>query len=186
MCDPATLATLAMVSSVASAGMATVGAVQGANAQKAQAQYQSKIAANNSIIAQQNADYEESRAADALARGRTEAAGIQRRVAALEGGQREGFAAGGVLVDTGSPLDTLADTNYLGKMDVHTALSNSGREAAGYYQNAATLKNDSAMSLASSSMYKNAASNISPIFAGASAAVSGAQQVGRAYQSGGF
>lgn len=84
----ATLAYTALAASPIGTGVAVYGQIQAGNAQKAQADYQAKVAANNAILTQRAAD-------DARARGKQqeEQAAIQGkqligRQRAVTGGQR--------------------------------------------------------------------------------------------------
>lgn len=173
MCDPVT----ATVLSVGSTAMSAIGAYGAAQGQKAQMSFQSKLAKNNAIIAENNAKYETARAADATERGAEEVRNLNRRIAAVRSGQRDAFAGGGVTVDTGSPLDALADTEYLGKIDTENTLANAGREAAGYMNNANNLRAEAAQNTAQSSMYLSAKKNISPLFAATASALGGASSI---------
>lgn len=106
-------------------GISAYGAYQQGQAQEAQYKYQSAVASNNRIIAEQNAK-------DALARGKVEADTHRRKVSQFIGSQRAGFGGSGVVVDSGSPLDIVADSVALGELDTQTILSNAEREARAY------------------------------------------------------
>lgn len=114
-----------IVAAIATAATSTYGALQQANAQKLEANYQAQIAANNALIARQQR-------ADALNRGEIDAQNAMRQQAQLIGQQRASLAANGVDVTQGSAVDILASTKFLGAQDVATIQSNAAREAWGY------------------------------------------------------
>ena len=97
----------------------------------AEYEYQAKIDDNNRKVA-------EWKAADAIARGKKEESSHRIKVAALKGRQRSALAASGVVVDSGSALDILADTAALGELDALTIRSNAEREA---YEHKVTASN---------------------------------------------
>jgi hypothetical protein len=121
MCEPTTILALTAIGTAVSA----YGQYQSGKAQEAQYEYQSAVSRNNSIIAEQNAQ-------DATKRGAAEADTNRRKVASFVGTQRAGFGASGAMVDSGSPLDIIADTAMLGELDTQNILGNAEREARGY------------------------------------------------------
>jgi len=162
---------------ILSAGFQAYSAFSGAAAQKAQARAQSQIAANNAIVAENNAKYQERLASDAIRRGNEEKEQIRRKISQLEGSQRASFAGAGVTLDTGSPLDILSDTNELGNRDVKTALENAKREEYGYRMGAYNYRATGQNSLAESSMYSATAKSISPAMSAAGSALSSAGSI---------
>lgn len=120
MCDP----TIMTVVQVAGAVAGAVGQYQQSSAQKATAKYQAAVARNNQIIAQRQA-------ADRLKQGEQEERTFRRRLEQLKGKQRSVFSGSGVIVDEGSPLDTLAETAEFGEIDAFTIRRNAEREAYG-------------------------------------------------------
>jgi hypothetical protein len=82
-------------------------------------------------VANRNAQISEAAAADAIRRGREEAAIHRMRARRLIGEQKATYGAAGVETESGSPLDVLSDTAMLGELDARTALSNAEREAWG-------------------------------------------------------
>lgn len=92
------------------------------NAQKMANEAQATVADNN-------AQYADWQAKDALYRGATEVGRIRLRTAGLKGAQRARMGASGVTMDSDSPNRLLTDTDILGQMDVDTAASNADREA---------------------------------------------------------
>jgi hypothetical protein len=90
----------------------------------------SKTAYNyQATVARNNAQVDEYRAEDAIERGHQ--AEFRRGLAAgqIEGSQRARFAASGLSLTDGSPLNVLADTKYMGGVDRETTLWNADREA---------------------------------------------------------
>jgi hypothetical protein len=116
---------ISVMLAVASTAVQVVGAVQQAQAQKAQAEYNAAVARNNVIIAEQNAQDVEQRGGVALA---------QRRQALNQtiGTARAAVAGSGLLVDdtTGTtPSALLEDLTVAGQMDILTLEGNIAREA---------------------------------------------------------
>lgn len=122
---------------VAQVGLAAASAWQASQAQKAQAQYQSQVAANNAKVA-------EIQAQDAEARGNTAAQETHRRAAYLAGTQRAAFASRGIDISDGSANATLQDTDFFGALDEQTVHTNAAREAWGYRVRAANSQGDAA------------------------------------------
>jgi hypothetical protein len=154
-----------------------MGAVQDASAAKKTAKANAQISANNAIVAEANAKYEDNRAADARRRGQADANILRRRLAQVEGKQRSGYAGGGVMVDTGSPLDILVDTNTLAGYDIFTTIDNAEREAYGNEQSAYNFRAEGTNYTNQSSLYRSQAAGISPLMRGISAGISGASGV---------
>jgi hypothetical protein len=91
-------------------------------------------------VANQNASLAEKAAADAEARGRIEESRARARTNAAIGQAKAGAGASGVLVDTGSPLDALADMAYIGEQDALTIRRNAAMEAWGLRAQAGNMK----------------------------------------------
>lgn len=168
---------------IASAVASAVGAFSEASAAKKQAKAQSQIAANNAIIANNNAQYQEQRAKDAIARGQTEANQRRRQISQLEGQQRSSLAGAGVAIDSGSPLDVLNDTQVLGNEDIQTIQTNANNEALGYRMNAYNYRASGDSSKVESSLYSSKASSINPTFSAASSALSSASSISSKWNS---
>lgn len=102
-----------------------IGAIKNSQAQREQADYQ----ANQDSF---NATVTDLQAADAIARGETDAqnAGIQ--AAQLKGTQKAAFAGQGVDVSTGSAADLIAETDKMSMLDILTIKNNAAKEAFGY------------------------------------------------------
>lgn len=115
---------------------------QYAAGQQAQAMYKYQ-----SKMAERNAQISELQAKDAEKRGAIEEAQHRLKVQGMIGEQKSALAAGGVAVDTGSPLDILVDTAGLGEFDAQVIRRNASREAwaartqaQGYRAEAGALK----------------------------------------------
>ena len=144
MCDPASLAIVAIGSTVASTAMGFMGAMQQAQAQSAAASYQAAVARNNKIVADRAAE-------DALARGRSAEVAKANETNRLMGRQTISLAANGMDVGSGSSLDLIGDTAAQGQLDQLTVRSNAYREAAGYAQQGAGYASQAAMADATAS-----------------------------------
>lgn len=79
----------------------------------------------------------EQAATDAENRGRLEAGSIRREYRNLASFQAAQYAASGVDIGDGAPLDVMSSTTYLGERDASTAELNSQREAWGLRSQAA-------------------------------------------------
>lgn len=109
-----------------SAGIAGFSASQQADAQKKALNYQAQVEANNAKIAAWQRS-------DALQRGEIDAQQAMEKQAQALGSQRAALAANGLdVTDSGSALDLLASTKFLGEQDVNTIQSNAARQAWGY------------------------------------------------------
>lgn len=89
-----------------------------------------------------NAQIGEWQAADALQRGQRAEQTVRQRTAGLKGTQRAGFAANGVTLDSGSVLDVLTATDYMGERDAQTARINAEKEAWAYRVGATNNRNE--------------------------------------------
>lgn len=108
---------------------------------------QNKAADYNAEIQQRNAQIAGMQAKEAGKRGELEQKQLRLNIAKTRGAQRAAFGASGVLVDEGSALDVLEDTNYLGEQDSLTLKHNTAMEvwgiknqAAGFESKAGLLK----------------------------------------------
>lgn len=91
-------------------------------------------------VANQNAGLAEKAAVDAENRGKVDEQRERMRVQSLIGQQKASFGASGVLVDSGSPLDALADTAYIGEQDALTIRRNAALEAWGLRSQAGNFR----------------------------------------------
>jgi hypothetical protein len=117
------------------AGVGAAGQIQAGRAAKAQAEYQAKVAENNSVIAQRKAD-------DAIKRGEIDEQQQRVKTAQLIGAQRASSAARGVVVDEGSALDITQDTAAIGELDALTIRNNATREALGFEYESQSFTNE--------------------------------------------
>lgn len=120
------------------AGVSAYGSYQSSKANKAAIAYQSGVTANNAQIAEWQAQ-------DALQRGATAEQQQRLKTAQLKGSQRARLAANGVALDTGSALNILEDTDYMGEQDALAVGNNARREAWAYRNQAAGLSSDATM-----------------------------------------
>ena len=160
----------AALAATAVAGVASAAATaQASNAQQAQATYASRVAQNNATIA-------ETQAKDALDRG-SEAERLERlRTQKLIGDQRAGFAANGVLLDSGTPADFISDTAALGELDALTVRRNAAREAFGFRAQKTNFEAEAQMERMKAKQIKKA----KPLLVGADLLGSGANVLGQA------
>lgn len=168
---------------IASAAFSAYGAYSDAANARTQAKAQAQIARNNAIVAENNAQYEDKRAKDALDRGNTDANNLRRRVGQVEGTQRAAFAGGGVSLDSDSPLDILSDTVTLGQQDVGSTLKNAQRESYGYRMGAYNYRSQGNNFTASANAYQSQASGISPIFSAFSSALGSSGNISSKWNS---
>lgn len=139
-----TLATVGL--GLTGAGMASsaMGAYEQSKASKAAYKYQAGVNANNTKIAEWQAQ-------DALQRGAQSEQQQRLKTASLKGSQRASLAARGIALDEGSALNILDDTDYMGEVDALTIRDNAAKEAwahrnqaAGYLSDASMLKSRAA------------------------------------------
>lgn len=111
MCEPATIAY----------AVAAVAAGYGAYRQSAVAEetadYQSKVSANSAIVQDQIAN-------DEKRIGLEQASEHLRKVRAIKGTQRATFAARGLSLESGSPLDIMESTDFFGGVDAERIAKN--------------------------------------------------------------
>lgn len=117
------------------AGAALVGGVMNGMAAKDAAEANADAARRNAELAQKAADA-------ALQDGEQDAAKVVMQGEALEGAQRTGYAAGGVVVDQGSAAQMVESTEALTAIDVETIRNNAQREAWGLRTGAANMLED--------------------------------------------
>jgi hypothetical protein len=137
---------------IAVVAIAAVSAFAAAKTQKAQAEYQGKVAANNAKAAEWQAE-------DAIQRGNAAADNVRRRGGQTAGSQRAAMAAAGLDIGTGSALSILEDTDYFNQLDQNTVRDNAAREAWGY-------KVQGSNAQATAQMYQSTANGINPLFEG--------------------
>lgn len=153
---------LSGLAAIGSAGMSAYGAVAQAQQQQAAYKYQAAVESDNQIIARRQAQ-------DALRRGEMSASMQMLKNADLRSKQAAALSASGVDIGSGSAQDLLATSDFLGKKDVNTIMSNSAREAWGYDVQAGNAG-------ANAGLLNNTASNISPAVSGATSLLGSANQ----------
>lgn len=163
MCDPVTL----LVLTAASTAVSTYGSYQQTKAANKAAEFQSQVAANNQVAAEQYAKDAEKRAAQ-------EANDHKRRIAAVKADQRAAIAGAGFDVGQGSALDILGDTEAAGALDILRIKDAGDREASKFRQQGANFG-------AESQLYANSKS--SPFLAAGTSLLQGASQFGTQYSN---
>lgn len=121
---------------LAIAGMVgqSVGQVKEGNARK-------RAADSEADRAEDNAQFADGLADDAIARGLDEEGQIREAGRVMIGAQRAGYAGQGVRVDAGSAAQVAADTHRTVQLDALTRRNNAAREAFGYRFEAQDLRN---------------------------------------------
>ena len=112
-----------------SMGMQAAGALLNAGAAKAKSQGDKRAYAYQAQVARNNAQIDEYRAEDAIERGQQAEFRRGLQTAQVAGAQRARFAAAGLALNEGSPLNILSDTEYMGQLDRDTIETNANREA---------------------------------------------------------
>jgi hypothetical protein len=110
---------------VAGAGISAFGAVEQGQATADAAAYNAKVASNNAIIANQNAEY-------AVTAGVTKAGNVSEQNAAEVGQIKTALAANNVDIGSKSAVDVVAGQREKGELDAQTALNNAELSAYGY------------------------------------------------------
>lgn len=132
MCEPVTIAY------AVAAAAAAYGAYSASESSKAQAEYQSDMAANQAKVSKYQAD-------DAIVRGGEEAIKASREAERMRGTQVARLASNGLDISSGTPLSILEDTMYFGQQDANTIRNNAAREAWGYTTQAGAQTGSSQM-----------------------------------------
>lgn len=145
MCSPETSLAMQGAGAVTSA----IGSYNQAQGQKEAYNYQAQIDQQNVTIANEQSS-------QAILSGQTQEQTSDLKTAQTFGAQRAAMAANGVdISSSGSAIDVLSTTKYLGARDALTIHDNALRQAWGYQVQATTAQN-------SANFMKYAASNISP------------------------
>lgn len=139
MCEPISAGALALqgLGGIMSAG----GAYAKARADKGAREYQAAVERNK-------AQFYEMQARDAIARGALAITQQRLKTAQIMGAQRARFAARGLDLHEGSPLNILMDTEFMGNLDVKTIQQNAEREAYVLRLNARTAEGNAGFLLA--------------------------------------
>lgn len=116
--------------SLISAGTKAYSASNTATAQQSVLNYQSGVSSANAQLA-------ELRAQDATRQGTLSEMDLRSRVKQVKGQQRAAFAANGVALNEGSPVQVAASTDWVRDVDIATIRNNAARAAFGYRQQAA-------------------------------------------------
>lgn len=122
------------------AGLASgaFGAYNKSKSDKAAYEYQAQVSKNNATLAEWQAQ-------DAMQRGASAEQQQRLKTAQLRGSQRARLAASGVVLDEGSPLRILDDTDYMGELDARTIQDNTAKEVWGHRMQGANYASDSSM-----------------------------------------
>ena len=131
MCDPASLA-------IASAAVSAVGSIGTGISNKKASDYQAQVEQQNATIAQNNANQE-------LAIGKEQERRQRLKTAQIAGEQKTAIAANNLIVNSGTALDTQADTAYMGEMDALMIRYDAQRRADAYKQQSLNLQSQSQM-----------------------------------------
>jgi hypothetical protein len=162
-------APLMAIAGIAGAGISAYGAYEGAQANAASAAYQSQVAKNNALIANQNAAW-------AAQAGSAKEAAQGMKNAAAVGSLKAKQAASGIDVNSGSSANVAAAASELGELDLMTTRSNAARDVYGYEVQSTS---DTAQSQLLQSQSQNY-SNMAPLSA-LGTFLSGASSVGGKY-----
>lgn len=122
------------------AAVAAVAVVQGVS----QGVAANKAAKASASAARRNAEVAERAAEVALQKGEEDAATVTMQGEALEGQQRAGYAASGVVVDQGSAERTVESTETVTALDVEKIRRDAQREAWGLRRGAENMRRDAA------------------------------------------
>lgn len=119
MCEAvsAFMATYGTYVYTAAAAAAAYGSYQSSAVAEETADYQSKVSANNAIVQDRIAN-------DEKRIGMEQAAEHLRKVRAIKGTQRAAFAARGLSLESGSPLDIMESTDFFGGIDAERIAKN--------------------------------------------------------------
>lgn len=157
MCEPTTMLMAAGL------GAQVFGSYQQAQAQRAQASYNARVAENNAVTAEYQAQ-------DAKRRGDEEAAAIRRNADMLKGSQRASMAAKGLDLAEGTAQELQDQTDFFSMVDQTTARNNAAKDAWAARVQGANFRSSAAASRAT-------ARSISPVGAGFTTLLSGAGTV---------
>lgn len=120
-----TFASVGAAASLLGGGIAAYGAIQSSEAQSASLKYQAQVAANNAIIANQNAA-QTTQSGEALSSA--QAMKTRQNAGAIVAAQ----SASGVDLSSPSSVDVRSSAAQLGELDALTIRSNTARQAYGY------------------------------------------------------
>lgn len=103
-------------------GLAIASAATAAYSANQQAKTSQKIANNNAVVAEYQAQ-------DAQRRGEEEAAQARRQAQQLAGAQRATMSSRGLDISEGTPADILDQTDFFGQEDARISRANAAKEA---------------------------------------------------------
>lgn len=167
MCDPASLSLAVMGAGAASSA---IGSYNQAKGQKQAYNYQA-------AIDQQNVTIAKAQSSQALLVGQNEEQTQQLKNAQMFSTQRAAMASNGIdISQSGSAIDVLSSTKYLGTRDALTIHDSALRQAWGYDVQANTAQN-------SANFMSQAAKNISPVSAAFSSVLGSAGSVAQKWYS---
>ena len=101
-------------------------------AAKKSGQSQARAAESSAKQQEFNAGVADAQAIDAINRGEDDSARLRDQVRGLNGSQRSGYAAQGVVVNSGSAAAVQTDAQQLGESDVRMIRANAQRQAWGF------------------------------------------------------
>ena len=116
---------ISAIAGVAGAGISAYGALYQGAAARESASYQAQVAANNAIIANQNAKY-------AVAAGQQQAEAVSLKGAAQQGKVKAALAANNIDVSSGSAKNVQVSQAETSQLDTETVLNNAELQAYGY------------------------------------------------------
>ena len=131
MCNPIAAIALSLAGTVIQGISAQNAARQQADIAKAEAENAARVAEHNAELARNEAKATEDAAAKEEAR-------LRENIRRVTGAQTAIYGASGVQTDTGSPLDTVLDTQIKGEQDADALRQN-------YYRKSFALKNEASM-----------------------------------------
>ncbi len=121
------------VAAVAAAGISAYSAAEQADARKKQFDYQAKVAENNAKIAAKQRSI-------SLQQGKIDAENAMLQKANFMSKQKAVLASNGLDLNSGSAIDLLATTEFLGQQDVNAIQNNAARQAWGYSVNESNIR----------------------------------------------
>ena len=167
---PAWAGYAALAATVVSAGVGAYSAVQSGAAQRAAANYQSQVAANNATIANMNANA-------ATAEGNQKLQAAQEQAAQHQGMIRAVMGAGGIQLDNGSALRDQVGVAQIDQLNQATITSNAARSAWNYRNQGADFSAQSNLDTMRGQQAQEAG-----MLGGFSSLLSGAGQFANQYQ----
>jgi hypothetical protein len=120
-----TLATASLIAGGVGTGVSVLGQIQSANAQAAEAKYQSQVAANNQTIAEQNKEY-------AAKAGEAQAEQVSLANAERSSQAKAAFGAGYIDPNSGSAKDIGVSMRETGKLSTENTVQEAALQQYGY------------------------------------------------------